>query len=521
MVNVFSQATVYRCYCLIVILVYSVVYSTDDHQRHQRGAISFFFIFRRHRFQIAHDFQIYVFAYVEYNVYKSICTVYTKHQRVFSFSVRISFPLLIHISLIIHNSIFITMASSDNINNNALSGKEGVCLIEVTSVEFVHQQPWQRCCQVKVMGTGFVIADQKILTNAHVVASGIDIRVRLHGSSKRFPAKIAVYAPDVDLALLEIQPEFVSEFFAGGSHLALEFADTLPALQERVSVVGFPTGGKTICITEGVVSRIDSLVISSPSDSLLVIQIDAVINPGNSGGPAFSSDGNKVTGVAFANRDNIGYVIPADIVRAFLGRCDRHGVYTLSPSVPYRWHSLENRSLRLAHNVPDNVHGILLTDVSPTISPCLQKGDVLTKIDHSEVHDDGQVKLRGDELIQHRYILRGKHEAEQTVFFVYRNGKHIKSAPCVLTHIQKIFLRWPEVDHQADYLILGSLVLLPMSDKLMKSAKAGTRLKSLFHTWDDRWPGDWEGKEGLVVLTNILAHELSFSYERVWRCVTA
>lgn len=395
-------------------------------------------------------------------------------------------------------------------------------MIEVTVVEFVHQQPWQRCSQIKVMGTGFVIAAQKILTNAHVVGSGIDIRVRLHGSSKRFPAKIAMYAPDVDLALLEILPEFVSEFFGGDDNhdLALEFADTLPTLQERVSVVGFPSGGKTICITEGVVSRIDSIQISKPSDAMLVIQIDAVINPGNSGGPTFSANG-KVTGVAFANRDNIGYVIPADIVRAFLGRCDQNVVYTLSPSVPYRWHSLENRSLRLAHNVPDNVQGILLTDVSPTITHCLQKGDVLTKIDHSEVHDDGQVRLRGDELIQHRYLLRGKHDAEQTVFFVYRNGKHIKSAPCLLTHIHKIFLRWPEVDHQADYLILGSLVLLPMSDKLMKSAKAGTRLLSSFQSWDDRWPGEWEDKDGLVVLTNILAHELSFSYERVWRCVTA
>ena len=66
------------------------------------------------------------------------------------------------------------------------------------------------------------------------------------------------------------------EFFANGS-LALELADELPALQESVHVVGFPTGGTTICITEGVVSRID-LVSASAFNNLLAIQIDAAIN---------------------------------------------------------------------------------------------------------------------------------------------------------------------------------------------------------------------------------------------------
>merc|ERR1711937_625081 len=34
-----------------------------------------------------------------------------------------------------------------------------------------------------------------------------------------------------------------------------------------------------------------------------------------------------------------------------------------------------------------------------------------------------------------------------------------------------------------------------------------------------RWPREWDGKESLVVLTEIFAHELSFSYIRPWRRV--
>lgn len=233
-----------------------------------------------------------------------------------------------------------------------------------------------------------------------------------------------------------------------------------------------------------------------------------------------------MTGVAFCKSatvkdDNVGYVIPADVVRAFLGRCEDDGTYTLSPSVPYRWHSLENHSLRLAHKVPDDVHGILLTNVSPTVKDVLRKGDVLTKIDKSSIADDGQVTLRGDELIQHRYLLRGKRLNEDTYFSVYRDGKHIESVSCVLRDIPSIVRRWPDVDHQTDYLILAALVILPMSRSLMKSNMAGTRLQGTYRTWLEKWPGEWEDKEELVVLTTIFAHELSFAYQRQWRRVVA
>ena len=201
-----------------------------------------------------------------------------------------------------------------SIQRSALTGKEGVCRIEVAKVDWMVTQPWQRAPQSKSSGTGFVIEGERLLTNAHVVRSATDIRVRQHGSTRRFPAQVVIYAPDVDLALLEIIGEREkADFFGravdvnaelstkeGPSHkrlkspLALEFASSLPALQESVHVVGFPTGGRTICITEGVVSRID-LVSISAFNNLLAIQVDSAINAGNSGGPAFNSSG-QVTG---------------------------------------------------------------------------------------------------------------------------------------------------------------------------------------------------------------------------------
>ncbi len=56
---------------------------------------------------------------------------------------------------------------------------------------------------------------------------------------------------ECDLAVLSVEDE---DFWVGTC--ALEFGH-VPELQQSVVVVGFPTGGDNLCVTAGVVSRVD------------------------------------------------------------------------------------------------------------------------------------------------------------------------------------------------------------------------------------------------------------------------
>lgn len=60
------------------------------------------------------------------------------------------------------------------------------------------------------------------------------------------------------------------EFWEGVS--TVEFGD-LPALQDAVTVVGYPIGGDTISVTSGVVSRIEILSYVHGSTELLGLQV--------------------------------------------------------------------------------------------------------------------------------------------------------------------------------------------------------------------------------------------------------
>lgn len=400
-----------------------------------------------------------------------------------------------------------------------------VCLLEVVSIQWIPLCPWTRTQQVQSSGSGFIISQNRIMTNAHVVANAIDIRVRPHGSARRFAAKVQTYGPDVDLALVKIHESVEDEFWASVADAPpVELAAELPALQETVRALGFPTGGRTLCITEGVVSRVDSIELTPPADTTLVIQIDAAINPGNSGGPVFDSRG-YITGVAFCKdvrncTDNIGYVIPSSVVRTFLDRCgkERHG-YTLSPCVPYRWHKLENQSLRAAHKVPHDISGVLLTSVAPFLEGSLKVGDVLLKIDGRKISDDGQIELRGHELIQHRYLLRNKGIGDKTTFVVFRDGQQVECPPVELKDLPPICPRWPDVDYLPEYVILGALALVPLAQGHHWYKECPVELKATIDRWNKRWPGDRDGREQLVLLVTVFAHELTFGYNRGWRVV--
>lgn len=69
------------------------------------------------------------------------------------------------------------------------------------------------------------------------------------------------------LALLTVNDD---EFWEGV--VPVEFGD-LPALQDAVTVVGYPIGGDTISVTSGVVSRIEILSYVHGSTELLGLQV--------------------------------------------------------------------------------------------------------------------------------------------------------------------------------------------------------------------------------------------------------
>lgn len=368
--------------------------------------------------------------------------------------------------------------------------------------------PWQKQRQFTSTGSAFMIGDGKLLTNAHCVEHGTQVKVKRRGDDTKFVAKVLARGVECDIALLSVESE---EFWKGTE--PLQFGH-LPNLQDSVTVVGYPLGGDTISVTKGVVSRIEVTSYAHGSSDLLGIQIDAAVNPGNSGGPAFNDQGECI-GVAFQvfrsdDAENIGYVIPTTVVSHFLEDYERNGKYTGFPSLGVLLQKLENPALRACLKVPSN-EGVLIRRIEPT-SPAynvLKEGDVIVSFDGVDVGSEGTVPFRSTERIAFRYLISQKFAGDVAELGIIRDGVHMKVQTILNPRVHLVPYHIER--GQPSYLIVAGLVFTPLSEPLIEEEceeAIGLKLLAKARYSLARFKG-----EEIVILSQVLANEVNIGYE--------
>ncbi len=262
-------------------------------------------------------------------------------------------------------------------------------------------KPWAKQSPQDSTGSGVVIDGNRILTNAHVVSYASVVQVQANGSGEKLNASVVAIAPGIDLAVLKLEDE---TFFA--RHPPMARASKLPEVKDGVLAYGFPTGGTSMSITKGIVSRIEYAAYNFPVSGLR-IQIDAAINSGNSGGPAIADD--KMIGLAYSrlsNAQNIGYIIPNEEIELFL-KDVADGRYDGKPTLHDELQTLENPALRAFLKLDRGVKGVVVHQPFRTDADYpLKKWDVITHIGTTPVDNQGMVQVNADLRLNMRYTVQ-------------------------------------------------------------------------------------------------------------------
>ncbi|KAJ0260569.1 Protease Do-like 9 [Hirschfeldia incana] len=281
--------------------------------------------------------------------------------------------------------------------------------------------PWQMKRQYSSGSSGFIIGGRRVLTNAHSVEHHTQVKLKKRGSDTKYLATVLAIGTECDIALLTVSDD---EFWEGVS--PVEFGD-LPALQDAVTVVGYPIGGDTISVTSGVVSRMEILSYVHGSTELLGLQIDAAINSGNSGGPAFNDKG-KCVGIAFQSlkhedAENIGYVIPTPVIGHFIQDYEKHNKYTGFPVIGIEWQKMENPDLRKKMGMASHQKGVRIRRIEPTApeSQVLKPSDIILSFDGVNIANDGTVPFRHGERIGFSYLISQKYTGDSARVKILRN----------------------------------------------------------------------------------------------------
>lgn len=160
-------------------------------------------------------------------------------------------------------------------------------------------------CQKVLEGTGFVVAPNRVMSNAHVVAGSDSVTVESDGQT--YDATVVSYDPNADISILDV-PNLPAQ--------PLQFVDTPAATGTDVLVLGYPGGGD-FAATPARIREIIELngpdIYRTTTVTREVYTIRGTVRQGNSGGPLINRSG-QVVGVVFGaavDDNDTGFVLTA------------------------------------------------------------------------------------------------------------------------------------------------------------------------------------------------------------------
>lgn len=185
-----------------------------------------------------------------------------------------------------------TISPSNSVNNQAVINDEN----SVVKIQ-------GRGCGGIIDGSGFVVAQDLVVTNAHVVAGVAAPQVI--DKYRTYAAVPIWFDPNLDIAVLRVNnlPD-----------AALPLASQELSDDDAAAVLGFPGGGplaaKQAVIIDQVLAEGQN-IYNRGAVSRHIYELQADVEPGNSGGPLIGPDGS-VAGVVFAksvSQNNVGYAL--------------------------------------------------------------------------------------------------------------------------------------------------------------------------------------------------------------------
>ena len=160
-------------------------------------------------------------------------------------------------------------------------------------------------CGFESSGSGVVVEDGYVVTNAHVVAGASDRGVRVTGVAGQVDAFVVLFDPALDVAVLHA-PDLRA--------VPLRFAAADPTRGAVGAALGYPGGGSLTIVPAAVTGAYPATgrdIYDEDTVRRQILELRAQIDRGDSGGPFVLSDGT-IGGLVFAEArtdPEVGYAL--------------------------------------------------------------------------------------------------------------------------------------------------------------------------------------------------------------------
>lgn len=242
--------------------------------------------------------------------------------------------------------------------------------------------------EAEATGSGIIITeDGYIVTNNHVISAesslyytiteATQITVNLYNDGTPYVATVIGTDEYTDIAVLKIEK-------TGLTPATLANSDNVK-VGEAVFAIGNPVG-MDYSVTSGIVSAINREV-EVDGTTYTAIQTDAAINSGNSGGALVNASGEvigintlKLSGTGI---EGIGFAIPISSATDIIEQLIEYKTVK-RPYIGISGTSIDQYTAQ-RYNLPEGIYIETVEKESPAEQSGLKQGDIITKIEGTEV----------------------------------------------------------------------------------------------------------------------------------------
>lgn len=259
------------------------------------------------------------------------------------------------------------------------------------------------------IGSGFIVDENKIITNRHVIDGDGKITVYSDDSARKYDAKVLFSDEILDLAIVQLNDW--KTFEEKETPVILSLGDDRELnLGDKIIVMGHPWG-LSWSVSEGIISGKDRRHGSNPR---YLNQVDAHLYNGNSGGPIFNEKGEVVCVsnlMMVREGGSYGLCIPATLVKKAIHDQDKLG--------EVRW-----RAINVTVGLTEDGSSVILSKVEPNGAADkagLKENDKVLEIYTPGNHPKGVAVTSVNDLITEMAQLKGDDELVKLL--IDRNGE--------------------------------------------------------------------------------------------------
>lgn len=393
--------------------------------------------------------------------------------------------------------------------------------VNVTSQGFSAHIPWQKESPGSRRGLGVVLAGNRILVTAQMVADATYIELELPESAQKIPAKVAAVDYEANVALLAANaPAKEQAFFAGLKPMTL---DTSARIGDSLSIWQSGRVGDLI-VTPIRISKVMTQRYNVENAVFIVYEANGIIRSEANSFTLPIVKGGKLAGLLlrYDSKNQVCTILPAPIIEHFL-KDTADGKYEGFPSLGLEFQNTQDEQFRDYLGLNGDGKGMFVSGVTKGATAekiGMKKGDIVLAINGHAVDARGDYQDPQYGALSISHIVRGRaFVGDKIEIKALRDGKEtVLSGPLMRKEPGDYLVPPYRFDRGPNYVMMGGLLFQELSRPYLDAFGAeqrGGAILRLARIADSPESFEKEGRKRLVFLSAVLPTASTQGYDRL------